>query len=100
MMINEDQIKAWKKEHGSVLLLEMDDGKKLYMRYPKRKEVGLAMANARNNPLAMVDVIVKNCLLGGDLNYEEIRHNSGYLVGLSAQIDEIIGTVTAKIKKL
>lgn len=93
--MDKTQIEALKKKHGKVHEISFDSGEKCYLKKPTRATVGLAMSKARTNPLAMVDVILQNCWLGGD---EVIREDVGFHVGMAEQIDKIIGTKSATVK--
>lgn len=93
----QSNIDAWKKKHGKVHYIETEDGKELFLKPPTRSTVAMAMSKSRNNPLALVEVIIQNCWLEGDA---EVKDDPGYLVGLAEHVDVIIGTKKAKIKNL
>lgn len=95
MPVTEKEIAAWKEKHGQVFEISFQDGKRCFLRQPTRAEVGYAMSKARTNPLGIAEVIVESCWLGGD---EEIKSEVGYTVGLTEQIDALIGAKTAQIK--
>jgi len=88
-----------KKQHPKGKLVEFEGGEWAYFKQPTRQIVGLAMSNARNNPLDLVSVIVSNCLVqtseGLDLKSDDAI---GYIVGLAEHVDAIIGTKKAEIK--
>lgn len=94
-----DAIATLKEKHPSGSHIVFDDGAWAFFKKPTRQVMGLAMTQARTNPLAMVDVIVKNCLVessdGLDLKSDE---GLGYLMGLAEKVDEIIGTKKAEVK--
>ena len=93
----QNKIDAWKSKHGKVHYIETEDGKEIFLKSPNRATVAMAMSKSRNSPLALVEVIIKNCWLAGD---EEVKEDPGYLVGLAEHVDTIIGTKKAKIKNL
>lgn len=87
------------KKYPNGKLIEFEDGQWAFFKKPTRQVVGLAMSKSRNNPLAMLDVLVANCLLdsspGVDLKSDA---GLGYLMGLADKMDDIIGTKKAEIK--
>lgn len=80
-------------------LIEFEDGHWAFFRKPTRAAIGLAMTKARTNPLELVDVLVRNCMVdqskGLDLSTDE---GIGYLMGLAEKVDAIIGTKKAELK--
>jgi len=82
---------------GSHIVFE--DGQWAFFKKPTRQVVSMAMAQARTNPLGLVDVIVKNCLAGCSEGLD-LRSDDciGYIMGLAERIDDIIGTKKAEIK--
>ncbi len=96
---SEKVIEALRKKYPTGRLIEFEDGEWGFFKKPTRKVIGLAMSKARSNPLAMVDVLVANCLVdsspGCDLKSNE---DVGYLMGLADELDNIIGTKKAEIK--
>lgn len=87
------------EKHPNGKLIEFEDGEWAFFKRPNRQTIGLAMTKARSNSLAMMDVIVANCLVdssqGLDLKSDD---GLGYLMGLAERVDEIIGTKKAEIK--
>ncbi len=95
--VTAQQIAEWKEKHGDDFKIEFEDGKEVYLRKPKRKELGYAMSKVQTNPLGFAEVILQNCWLGGD---EEVRDNDSYFLGASSQIDELMEVQQASLKKL
>lgn len=93
-MVSQQQINEWKKEHGDILHVPFSDGKSCYLKTPTRKILGLAYAKGARDPLASAEVILKNCWLGGD---EEIKTETGYLVGLSDVATELSEVVPVEV---
>jgi len=94
--ITPEQIEAWKKKYGNVFVVEAD-GKKGYIRAPKRAEVGMATAYQATSPFKATEFILQNCWLGGD---EVLMNEDRYFYGLNAQIAEIIDVAEVQVKKL
>ena len=91
-----ENIEKWKKEHGDVFLIEVED-KKCYLKKPDRKTLSLAMTKAQTNPLAFAEIIMKNCWLAGD---ECMREDDTYFFAASSKLDALVEVKTAEIKKL
>lgn len=98
MSVTKEKIKEWKEKYGEIFQIELDGYGQLIFRKPTRQQVGMAMANARTNPLELPVVLVQNCLLHGDK--PKLLEDPGALVGLMNVADEIIGTKAAEVKKL
>lgn len=98
----EEQVKAWKQEHGTVFLFPFEDGNNVYFRKPNRKELKLILSKAKEGPLSMAESFVKNCLLGGDLTEAQITDDKSteYIAQVAATIDDLLGTKRQEIKKL
>jgi hypothetical protein len=96
MEFTKEKIEALKKAHGEIILLEVE-GKSCIIKKPSRHVVGLALANSRKDPLAGAETILANCWVEGDA---EMKEDVGCLVSLAGQMDNIIGVVTAEVKKL
>lgn len=94
--ITDIQIKAWKKEHGDVFIIEVEN-KKCYLKKPDRKTLSFAMVGAEANPFQPAEVILENCWLGGD---EVIKTDDSLFLAAAGQIDELIDIKEATIKKL
>ncbi len=91
-----DQIKAWKLKHGDVFEVSIE-GKMAWLKKPDRKTLAFAMTKVQSDPLGFAEAIINNCWLGGD---DELRLNDDYFLALSAQLDKLIETKIAEIKKL
>lgn len=91
-----EQIEAWKKEHGEVFAIIVEDSV-LYVRKPTRRDLSYASAFAKNGGLDYIEAVMKNCKLGGD---ETIITNDGKFMGASGQMASLIDIKAAAIKKL
>jgi hypothetical protein len=94
--VTQEQIDAWKKEHGNVFLIEVG-GKKAYLRGADRKTVSYATTVGAKDPMAFNEALIQNCWLAGD---EEIKTDDALFMGVSAQLHELIEIKTATLKKL
>ena len=91
-----EQIEAWKRQHGDVYAITVDDGI-CYLKKPSRKALGYASFASKNNPINFNEVILNDCWLGGD---ESIRTDDAKFLGISGVIAEIIEVKEAELKKL
>lgn len=93
----EAKVAALKKKHGikEVFVIECD-GKIAFVKRPSRSQLAYAMTLAQSNPLGMTEEILKSGWLEGD---EELLTEDKYFLGISAQIDVLIETTDADIKK-
>lgn len=89
-----EQIDAWKKQHGIVQIVELEDGRKIWLKKPDRNVVSLAMTKSRTDALGMVTVILASCYLAGD----DVSQDAGALVGLQGKVDDLIGSVNVEVK--
>ncbi len=98
-----EQIAEWKKTapFGSVyeLTVEVPDKetKKCYLKHADRKILGCASVEGGLDPIKFNEIIINNCWLGGD---EEIRTNDEYFLACGKQLDVVLKTGSAVIKKL
>lgn len=97
MQVTDQNIIDWKKKHGTIFMLESEDGKVAYVRKPTRKELSYAMTKVQSNPLGFAEVIMQNCWLGGD---EEMRTSDEHFLGVSSQLDALMEVKVVELKKL
>lgn len=100
----EKQVEAWKEKYRDVFQVEWIDDKggekTAYLRPPTRQILSLALTKGRKDTMAMVEVILKNCRLGGDEYPAEEPENLQFLVGMADQVEQIINAKTIQVKKL
>lgn len=94
--ITQDQIDAWKKQHKSVFEVEVED-KKGYVRVPTRQELGSSQSAAKGNNMNYLSILLKKIWLGGD---QEILTDDRLFLGVVQELDAVIETAEAKVKKL
>lgn len=88
--VTRTQIDGWKKQYGDILHIPFSDGKECYLKQPDRRVLGLAYSKGARDPLAVAEVILANCWLGGD---EDVKTGNGYLVAIQDMANEIAGRV-------
>ncbi len=87
--VTQAQIDKWKKEHGSVFLLETDDGKKAYIKDPLSDFLTVKQAFAaleKAGAIGMAVTYLNNCWLDGDA---ELKTDESYGNGLADQLDQL-----------
>lgn len=99
----EKKIAEWKKDGHKVLELPFDNGESAFFRMPKRKELKLILSKGRAGAIPMTDAFIKNCFLGGtgDVTQDKLLddNDTEYTATVAANIDDLIGTKRAEIKK-
>lgn len=91
-----EQIEKWKKEHGGVNVIEVED-KRCYLKPLTRPIVSLATAAAATDTFAFSETVLANCWLDGD---EEIKTEDAYFYGANRIISELVEVKKASLKKL
>jgi hypothetical protein len=92
-----EQIEAWKREHGDVYAITVDEGV-LYVRKRKRRDLSYASsAAAKKGGLDYIEAVMKNCKLGGD---DSIITDDAKFMGASGQMATLIDIKEAELKKL
>ena len=96
MKVTKEQIEAWKKEHGEVFRIKVED-KECYLKKPSRKTLGYASVAGKENPLKFNETIMRDCWLGGD---EEIKTEDTLFLSAGSKIADIIEIKEAELEKL
>ncbi|MBC7399847.1 MAG: hypothetical protein H7289_07855 [Mucilaginibacter sp.] len=96
--ITPEVIEAWKSEHKRGVWQLSVDGKVGYVRKPTRDEMKYAMTFAtKNDPLGMVEEILKSCWLGGD---DDLINDDDFFYGAAEQLQTLIEIKAGELKKL
>jgi hypothetical protein len=93
--VTQEQIDAWKKKFGAVLLYETEDGKQAYFRKPYRRIAGYVATIG--DPVASNEALAKNCFLGGD---GEVISDDEYFFGLSRKLPGLMKIKLRELKEL
>lgn len=96
MKATKTQIAEWKKTHGNVFKITVED-KCVYLKAPDRKTLSYASSVGAKDPLKFNEILLRNCWIDGD---EEIQTNDSLFMSVSAQLAEIIEIKEAKLEKL
>lgn len=94
--LSKEQITAFKKEYGSVFLIEVED-KKCYLHQPSRVILDAASAASVKANSKFNEVIMRSCWLAGD---KEILEKDEYFLAASTELSDIIEFKEATLKKL
>jgi len=94
--ITQEQIDAWKKQHGDIYAIKVD-GKTAYLKKPDRKTLSFASVAGQKDPMKFNEIILENCFIGGD---EEIKKDDSLFLAASAKIVELIEVKEAELVKL
>lgn len=94
-------IEELKEKYGKVFSCEVEspDGEPatLHFRQPKRSVVSLAATKSKGDPMIYNDVILKNCLIDGDIT---LLDNDSIFYGLSEKVTELMDAKAGELKKL
>ncbi len=94
----EEQIAAWKQEFEDVYELDADEEYYFYFKRPNRKVISLATTQGRQDPVKFAEVLINNCLIGG--NKDVLASNDSVFNGVMTQLDVMIDIAATGIKKL
>ena len=92
----QEDIQTWKQKYGEVYEIEIE-GKRAYFRTPDRLTLGYAMQKGQQNPMVSLEIIAKNCFLGGD---SILLEQDAYFLSLSKVLGDLMKIKEAKLKKL
>lgn len=93
----EDQIAEWKKKHGNIFRIAVEDQHSCYLCTPNRNQLSYAATAGKTDPLKFNETILRECWLGGD---EEIKTDDSLFLAASSQLTEIIKVKKATVEKL
>lgn len=98
---NDDQIKAWKKDHGKVYRVYLEDRKLLaYFRQPKIADLERAMKASKLKNAKEMDFnrsIIGNCLLYNDPGF---RQSDEAELALLTAVNDVVNIAEAEVKEV
>ena len=94
--VNQEQIDAWKKQHGEVKALIID-GHIGYLKKPDRKTLGYASTVGSKNPIKFNEIILSNCWLGGS---EDIKTDDSLFLSAGQVLADLIQVKEAELVNL
>lgn len=93
---SQEQVDAWKQEHGDVFEVRTD-GHVCYLRKPKRNELPYIQKVAQTNGIKSNELLMKACWLGGS---EEVQNNDAMFYGVCDHLQVLIEKKQAELVKL
>jgi hypothetical protein len=94
--VNQEQIDAWKKQHGEVKALIID-GHIGYLKKPDRKTIGYASTVGSKDPIKFNEIILNNCWLGGS---EDIKTDDSLFLSAGQVLADLIQVKEAELVNL
>lgn len=94
MEFKKEQIEAWKKQHGDIYLITVED-KSCVLRKPTRQE--LSFVSGITDPMQFTETLLKQLWLGGD---EDMQERDEYFLAISSKLDTVLKLKEAEVKKL
>lgn len=94
MEFKKEQIAAWKKQHGDIYLITVED-KSCVLRKPTRQE--LSFVSGITDPMQFTETLLKQLWLGGD---EDMQERDEYFLAISSKLDTVLKLKEAEVKKL
>jgi hypothetical protein len=94
--VNQEQIDAWKKQHGEVKALIID-GHIGYLKKPDRKTLGYASTVGSKDPIKFNEIILNNCWLGGS---EDIKTDDSLFLSAGQVLADLIQVKEAELVNL
>ena len=95
--MTKEEINKLKKKHGTLWLITFEDNKEVVVKKPSRQVLKLAMSKAQTDPLGFAEVILQNCMVGGD---KEVAQDDDYFLSAAGQLEELMNVKSSEIKKL
>lgn len=94
MEFKKEQIAAWKKQHGDIYLITVED-KSCVLRKPTRQE--LSFVSGITDPMLFTETLLKHLWLAGD---EDMQERDEYFLAISSKLDTVLKLKEAEVKKL
>lgn len=94
MTFTQEQIESWKKKHGEIFELTIED-KSCIIRRPTRQE--FSFVSGIKDPIQLSETLLKQLWIDGD---KEILDDDAYFLPAISQLDEVLRQKEASVKKL
>ena len=94
MKYSKEQIQEWKKKHGDLFEITVDD-KSCLLHRPTRRD--LRYASVIKDPIKMSETMLGQLWVAGD---EELKTNDELFMAVVSKMDEVLKVKEAEIKKL
>jgi hypothetical protein len=96
-MVDQQQIDAWKQQHGEVFKLEIEGGHVAFVKKPDRKTMSYASSVASKDPIKFNEILLNGCWLGGD---ETIKTNDTLFLSAGQVLGNLMEVKEASLLKL
>jgi hypothetical protein len=97
VVVSQEQIDAWKKEHGSIFKLPLETGETCYVRSPSIKELEFSQSLMAQGKYISYNIsLFKQCFLGGD----DVTGDDIKLMSTAGHMMQTIETVVVNMEKL
>lgn len=94
MEYTKEQVAEWKKKHGEIFELSVED-KSCILRRPNRKD--LSYVSVVKDPIKMSETLLKQLWVAGD---SEIQEKDDLFLAVIPKMEEVIKVKESEIKKL
>jgi hypothetical protein len=94
MKYTKEQVAEWKRKHGDIFELSVED-KSCIVRRPNRKD--LSYVSVVKNPIQMSETLLKQLWVDGD---KEILEDDSLFLAVIPKMEEVIKIKESAIKKL
>lgn len=94
MDYTKEQVAEWKRKHGDIFELSVED-KSCIVRRPNRKD--LSYVSVVKNPIQMSETLLKQLWVDGD---KEILEDDSHFLAVIPKMEEVIKIKESAIKKL
>lgn len=94
MEYTKEQVAEWKRKHGDIFELSVED-KSCILRRPNRKD--LSYVSVVKDPIKMSETLLKQLWLAGDT---EIQEEDDLFLAVIPKMEEVIKVKESAIKKL
>ncbi len=96
MQVTQEQIDAWKKKHGDVFKITVED-KCCFVHRPSRKTLSYASTVGTKDIVKFNEVLLNGCWIDGDA---EIKTDDSLFLSVAGQLSELIQIKEAALEKL
>lgn len=93
----EERIEQWKKKHGRVFLMEVND-LQFYFRKPDMRTMAAVTKLGANDPMQATIVFFSNTLLNKEMM--EYKEDVDVMSAIAPQLEKLVENYTVKVKEL
>jgi hypothetical protein len=102
LLYTPEQLKEWKAKYKRLKLFTFTDAQTkkqmcCVLRNPTQAEIGLAVINAKKNPMSFNSTIIKSCWLVGD---EAIQDNDDAMQYIGEELESLVKEGSIEVKNL